>query len=71
MFAEEVLHGSEAWATLIENKERFLSEKVVLQYIGYIKTHMQRAKSHAGTPRERKILYSVRTVCTPTEVHIS
>lgn len=38
-----------------------MSEKVILQYIGFIKTHMKLFASgkHSGTPRERKLLYQV------------
>lgn len=62
VFAEGLLYVSEAWQRLAENKKLFLSEKVVLQYSGYIKTHMKiiRSKKHSGTPRERKIFYNVR-----------
>ena len=38
-----------------------MSEKVILQYIGFIKTHMKLINSgkHTGTPRERKLFYQV------------
>ena len=38
-----------------------MSEKVILQYIGFIKTHMKLIHSgkHTGTPRERKLFYQV------------
>lgn len=61
IFAESLLYASESWQRLVENKELFLSEKVLLQYAGYVKTHMKiiESKKHSGTPRERKIFYSV------------
>lgn len=61
IFAEDLLYMSEAWQQLTEHKLLFLSEKVILQYSGYIKTHMKIIKSekHSGTPRERKIFYNV------------
>ena len=56
------MYSSEEWCELVAHRHLFMSEKVVLQYIGYIKTHMQRLSSgkHSGTARERKIFYSVR-----------
>ena len=38
-----------------------MSEKVVLQYIGFIKTHMKliESRKHIGTPRERKLFYQI------------
>ena len=61
VFAEELLYMSEPWKELAQKKELFMSEKVILQYAGYIKTHMKiiKSKKHSGTPRERKIFYSV------------
>lgn len=49
------------WNVLVAERERFVSEKVVLQYIGYIKTHLHRLQSgkHSGSARERKIFYHV------------
>ena len=61
VFAEGLLYMSELWKQLTANKELFLSEKVILQYCGYIKTHMKiiQSKKHFGAPRERKIFYNV------------
>ena len=58
---ECLLYTSEAWQALTQHKLMFLSEKVILQYVGYVKTHMKiiRSKKHSGTPRERKIFYNV------------
>ena len=58
---EELLYVSEAWNRLAQHKHLFLAEKVILQYSGYIKTHMKiiKSKKHSGTPRERKIFYNV------------
>ena len=58
---EGLLYVSEAWKRLTQHKQLFLSEKVLLQYSGYIKTHMKiiKSKKHSGTPRERKIFYNV------------
>lgn len=41
-----------------------MSEKVILQYIGYVQTHMGMIMSgkYAGTPREGKVFYHVSTV---------
>ena len=38
-----------------------MSEKVVMQYIGFIKTHMEliESRKHISTPRERKLFYQV------------
>ena len=38
-----------------------MSEKVILQYLGYVQTHMNIIESgkHSGTPREGKIFYHV------------
>ena len=46
----------------MEGRTRFLSEKVILQYLGYIQTHMaivEKGKLR-GQPQEAKKLYSVR-----------
>lgn len=58
---EQLFYCSDLWRALNEHKDKFLSEEVILQYIGFIKTHMKliRTKKHSGTPRERKILYNV------------
>lgn len=43
------------------HKEKFMSEKVILQYQGFVQTHMsiiERGK-HDGAPREGKIFYHV------------
>ncbi len=62
-FAEDLLYESEAWKSLIAQKEKFMSEKVVLQYLGFVQAHMSVIESgkHAGTPRERKVFYQVHT----------
>ena len=38
-----------------------MSEKVILQYIGFVKTHKKLIEGgkHSGTPRERKLFYQV------------
>ena len=38
-----------------------MSEKVIIQYQGFVQTHMSIIESgkHAGTPREGKIFYHV------------
>lgn len=61
VFAQGLLYTSEAWRKLTEQKQLFLSEKVIIQYAGYVKTHMKiiKSKKHSGTPRERKIFYNV------------
>ena len=61
---EGLLYVSEAWKRLVQHKQLFLSEKVLLQYSGYIKTHMKIIKSrkYSGTPRERKIFYNVSNI---------
>lgn len=61
---EELLYVSDAWRRLAKHKQLFLSEKVLLQYSGYIKTHMKiiKSKKHCGTPRERKIFYNVSII---------
>lgn len=61
VFAKSLLYTSEAWQKLTEQKQLFLSEKVILQYAGYVKTHLKiiKNKKHSGTPRERKIFYNV------------
>lgn len=63
--AKGLLYTSEAWQKLAEHKQLFLSEKVILQYAGYVKTHMKiiNSKKHSGTPRERKIFYNVHIQC--------
>ena len=39
-----------------------MTEKVILQYLGYVKTHMKliEGEKHKGTPREQKLFYHVR-----------
>ena len=43
------------------NRECFMTEKVILQYLGYVKTHMKLIEGgkHTGTPREPKLFYHV------------
>lgn len=62
MFAKEWFYISPEWEELVAERQSFLSEKVILQYVGYVKTHMSRIKSgkYRDTPREKKIFYSVR-----------
>lgn len=38
-----------------------MSEKVILQYIGFIKTHKKLidSKKHMGKPRDRKLFYQI------------
>lgn len=52
---------------LTAQRDLFMSEQVILQYIGFVRTHMNIIKKgkHAGKPREGKILYHVSdwTVC--------
>ena len=40
-----------------------MSEQVILQYIGFIETHMNiiRKGKHSGKPREGKVFYQVRS----------
>lgn len=67
LFAEDWFYCSPEWEELVAQKHRFLSETVILQYVGYIKTHLSRIKSgkYADTPREKKIFYSViHDVCS-------
>ncbi len=61
VFAEDLLYESEAWKALTSQREKFMSEKVILQYLGFVGTHMAVIESgkHAGTPRERKVFYQV------------
>lgn len=64
---DSLYYQSELWRELVKHKDQFLSEEVIYQYKGYIKTHMKLLRKHAGTPRERKIFYNVSlidfTVC--------
>jgi hypothetical protein len=59
--AREMYYSSAYWNELLKYSESFMSEKVVLQYIGFVKTHMKLiyGKKHIGTPRERKLFYQV------------
>ncbi len=61
MFAEGIEYSSPLWDELIPLKESFMSEKVILQYIGFVKTHRKLIDSqkHIDTPRERKLFYQV------------
>ena len=47
---------------LTASREFFMSEQVILQYIGFIETHMSiiRKGKHSGKPREGKVFYQVR-----------
>ena len=61
LFSGQEEYSSELWKQLTTQCNLFMSEKVVLQYIGFVKTHMkliERGK-HKGTPRERKLFYQV------------
>ena len=46
---------------MLPHKHSFMSEKVILQYIGFVKTHKKLidSRKHTGTPRERKLFYQV------------
>ncbi len=54
-------YSSPHWNLLIPHKHSFMSEKVILQYIGFVKTHKKLidSKKHTGTARERKLFYQV------------
>ena len=43
-----------------------MSEQVVLQYVGFVQTHMNIIKKgkHSGKPREGKIFYNVSELVT-------
>ena len=45
----------------MKHRHSFMSEKVILQYIGFVKTHKKLidSRKHTGTPRERKLFYQV------------
>lgn len=61
LFAERVDYSSSYWQQLKDHKQLFMSEKVILQYIGFVKTHKKLIEGgkHSGTPRERKLFYQV------------
>lgn len=61
LYAGSWVYASDPWCELITLKERFMCEKVILQYIGFVKTHMRMVEkgNHAGTAREGKFLYQV------------
>ena len=61
LFAEQLDYTSDYWQQLITHKTSFMSEKVVLQYLGFVKTHMKmiEGRKHEGTPREHKFFYQV------------
>ena len=46
---------------LTAHRELFMTEQVILQYIGFVNTHMNiiRKRTHAGKPKEGKIFYHV------------
>ena len=48
---------------LVDKKELFLSEQVILQYLGYVKTHLGHIEGgkHTGKPKEKKLFYHVST----------
>ena len=61
MFADGIEYSSPLWDELTPFKESFMSEKVILQYIGFVKTHRKLidSRKHIDTPRERKLFYQV------------
>jgi len=52
---------SPAWKVLYNQREKFISEKVIDQYMGLIKNnvHMIRNGKHKDKPQERKLFYQV------------
>ncbi len=65
---DSLYYRSDLWKELTQHRDRFMSEEVICQYRGYIKTHMKLQQKHAGTPREKKIFYSV---CLSVETYFS
>jgi hypothetical protein len=61
LFSDDLTYESATWKKLQANRERFMTEKVILQYLGYVKTHMKLIEGgkHTGTPREPKLFYHV------------
>ncbi|KAL5460428.1 hypothetical protein EMCRGX_G033875 [Ephydatia muelleri] len=61
VFADNITYATEDWKRLVEKKELFLSEQVILQYQGYVKTHLGLIEGgkHTGKPKERKLFYHV------------
>lgn len=64
LYSDKVEYASQLWKELSSQRRRFMTEQVVLQYIGFVQTHMNMIKkgTHKGTPRERKFFYQVTTV---------
>lgn len=54
-------YSSDYWKMLLQHKDSFMSEKVILQYVGFVKTHKKLidSRKHLATPRERKLFYQV------------
>lgn len=54
-------YSSHYWQQLVPHKRSFMSEKVILQYIGFIKTHKKLidSKKHIDKPRDRKLFYQI------------
>ena len=61
VFADNIAYATEDWKRLVEKKDLFLSEQVILQYQGYVKTHLGLIEGgkHTGKPKERKLFYHV------------
>ena len=59
---DSLYYTSELWKELTQHRDKFMSEEVIYQYLGYIKTHTKLLPKHAGLPRERKLFYSVSTL---------
>ncbi|XP_062516579.1 uncharacterized protein LOC134191942 isoform X2 [Corticium candelabrum] len=61
LFSDNFAYESTAWKDLRAKREQFMTEKVILQYLGYVKTHMKliEGEKHKGTPREQKLFYHV------------
>jgi hypothetical protein len=52
---------SPAWKALCQQKEKFISERAIQQYMGLIKNNMKMIKNekHKDAPQERKLFYQV------------
>ena len=65
LYAGSWAYASDLWHELVVHRKKFMCEKVILQYIGFVKTHMKMVEKgkHAGTAREGKFFYQV-SICS-------
>ena len=53
------MYTTPLWLELVDNRQRFISEVVIRQYLGFVKEHLYRVKAGKQPDKDSKFLYHV------------